>query len=226
MEETGYDITPLITDAYIEITMREQSIRLYIIVGVPEDTQFKPQTRKEISVSASNLQSHQELNVLKYLHGRIYNGSSWMSSLVINQDKNCQVDFTWFFRLSGLRRSPILDVEQYCSDCGRRCSKLKQYLPTLRKETQPRKNEHSRNKSSAKAKSNGRNHQKPSNSSGMKQQTAEKPAKTSTAVPPPSPPQDCSEVLKSLLGIPVSGQSETSTPALAKKDMKSAIPLT
>jgi hypothetical protein len=31
--------------------MREQRIRLYIIQGVPEDTQFIPRTRKEISVS-------------------------------------------------------------------------------------------------------------------------------------------------------------------------------
>lgn len=36
---------------YIELTMREQRIRLYIIQGVPEDTLFIPRTRKEISVS-------------------------------------------------------------------------------------------------------------------------------------------------------------------------------
>lgn len=35
---------------YIEITIREQRIRLYIIQGVSEDTQFMPRTRKEISV--------------------------------------------------------------------------------------------------------------------------------------------------------------------------------
>lgn len=35
--------------------MREQRIRLYIIQGVPEDTQFIPRTRKEISVSVSLL---------------------------------------------------------------------------------------------------------------------------------------------------------------------------
>ncbi|KAI9492579.1 DCP2-domain-containing protein [Zychaea mexicana] len=48
-EETGYDISPLIKDTYLEATIREQSIRLYIICGVPEDTEFRPQTRKEIS---------------------------------------------------------------------------------------------------------------------------------------------------------------------------------
>lgn len=52
LEETGYDIGPLLKKSdYIELTMREQRIRLYIIQGVPEDTQFIPRTRKEISVS-------------------------------------------------------------------------------------------------------------------------------------------------------------------------------
>lgn len=50
MEETGYDISPLIRDTYLQCTIREQSIRLYIVCGVPEDTKFVPQTRKEISV--------------------------------------------------------------------------------------------------------------------------------------------------------------------------------
>lgn len=51
LEETGYDIGPLLKKPdYIELTMREQRIRLYIIQGVPEDTLFIPRTRKEISV--------------------------------------------------------------------------------------------------------------------------------------------------------------------------------
>lgn len=50
-EETGYDVTPLLkTQDYIELTIREQRIRLYIITDVPQDTPFAPQTRKEISV--------------------------------------------------------------------------------------------------------------------------------------------------------------------------------
>ncbi|KAI8366954.1 Dcp2, box A domain-containing protein [Choanephora cucurbitarum] len=50
LEETGYDVGPLLKKSdYIELTMREQRIRLYIIQGVPEDTQFVPRTRKEIS---------------------------------------------------------------------------------------------------------------------------------------------------------------------------------
>lgn len=54
LEETGFDIGPLLKKSdYIELTMREQRIRLYIIQGVPEDTQFTPRTRKEISVRLS-----------------------------------------------------------------------------------------------------------------------------------------------------------------------------
>ncbi|KAF7722445.1 mRNA-decapping enzyme subunit 2 [Apophysomyces ossiformis] len=50
LEETGYDITPLLKkNDYVEFTVREQRIRLYLVVGVPEDTEFNPQTRKEIS---------------------------------------------------------------------------------------------------------------------------------------------------------------------------------
>ncbi|ODQ54374.1 DCP2-domain-containing protein, partial [Saitoella complicata NRRL Y-17804] len=49
-EETGYDITPLVTaEDFIDITIREQQIRLYIVQGVPMETSFVPQTRKEIS---------------------------------------------------------------------------------------------------------------------------------------------------------------------------------
>jgi mRNA-decapping enzyme subunit 2 len=51
-EETGYDCGPLVPAAstdFIECTMRNQRIRLYIVPGVDEDTQFETQTRKEIS---------------------------------------------------------------------------------------------------------------------------------------------------------------------------------
>ncbi|CAJ0825808.1 1521_t:CDS:10 [Entrophospora sp. SA101] len=55
-EETGYDITPLIKEKdFVEITIRGQRIRLYIVVGVLEATEFCPQTRKEISVEWHNL---------------------------------------------------------------------------------------------------------------------------------------------------------------------------
>lgn len=56
-EETGYDIKEAglvhdeIEKSFIEITMREQSIRLYVFKNVPMDTHFEPRTRKEISVS-------------------------------------------------------------------------------------------------------------------------------------------------------------------------------
>lgn len=54
-EETGFDIREagLVKDEkdikYIEITMREQHMRLYVFRGVPMDTHFEPRTRKEIS---------------------------------------------------------------------------------------------------------------------------------------------------------------------------------
>jgi hypothetical protein len=54
LEETGFDITPYLEpENYIEITLREQRIRLYIICGVSEDSEFIPRTRKEISVCSS-----------------------------------------------------------------------------------------------------------------------------------------------------------------------------
>ncbi|KAK2744380.1 mRNA-decapping enzyme subunit 2 [Myotisia sp. PD_48] len=54
-EETGFDIgsSGLVQDEdkvkYIELAMREQNMRLYVLRGVPKDTEFAPRTRKEIS---------------------------------------------------------------------------------------------------------------------------------------------------------------------------------
>lgn len=54
-EETGFDIkvaglVPRQDEVkYIEVTMREQQIRLYVFRNVPMDTAFAPRTRKEIS---------------------------------------------------------------------------------------------------------------------------------------------------------------------------------
>lgn len=56
-EETGYDLKEagLVKSEeemkYIEVSMREQHMRLYVFRGVPKDTHFEPRTRKEISVS-------------------------------------------------------------------------------------------------------------------------------------------------------------------------------
>jgi mRNA-decapping enzyme subunit 2 len=50
-EETGFDLTGMVgDDDYIDIGVREQDVRLYIAPGVPEDVDFVPRTRKEISV--------------------------------------------------------------------------------------------------------------------------------------------------------------------------------
>lgn len=54
-EETGYDLTeaglvlPKEQMKSITVTMREQSMMLYVFRGVPMDTYFEPRTRKEIS---------------------------------------------------------------------------------------------------------------------------------------------------------------------------------
>nr|XP_001401303.2 decapping enzyme Dcp2 [Aspergillus niger CBS 513.88] len=54
-EETGFDVRQagLVQDEkdvkFIEITMREQHMRLYVFRGVPQDAHFEPRTRKEIS---------------------------------------------------------------------------------------------------------------------------------------------------------------------------------
>jgi len=55
-EETGYDVRQagLVPEneedvKYIDITMREQHMRLFVFRGVAEDTYFEPKTRKEIS---------------------------------------------------------------------------------------------------------------------------------------------------------------------------------
>lgn len=50
-EETGFDVTTLIDSAqFLEATIKEQRIKLFIVVGVPEDYDFEAQTRQEIGV--------------------------------------------------------------------------------------------------------------------------------------------------------------------------------
>jgi mRNA-decapping enzyme subunit 2 len=51
LEETGFDLTGMVgVDDKIDINIREQDMKLYIAPGVPEDFEFAPRTRKEISV--------------------------------------------------------------------------------------------------------------------------------------------------------------------------------
>ncbi|KAJ2856586.1 mRNA-decapping enzyme subunit 2 [Coemansia erecta] len=50
IEETGFDILPFLVEKQrIEITQSDQKVLLYIITGIPENTQFIPTVRKEIS---------------------------------------------------------------------------------------------------------------------------------------------------------------------------------
>ena len=53
-EETGYDVRAagLVNESearHIEVTMREQHMKLFVFVGIPMETHFEPRTRKEIS---------------------------------------------------------------------------------------------------------------------------------------------------------------------------------
>lgn len=51
LEETGCDVSEqLKLDDFIEVTVGQQRVRLFIVVGVREDTVFAPQTKNEISV--------------------------------------------------------------------------------------------------------------------------------------------------------------------------------
>ena len=50
LEEIGYDMTDQVdSNVYVEQKWREQTIRLYIVAGVPEDFPFATRTKKEIS---------------------------------------------------------------------------------------------------------------------------------------------------------------------------------
>lgn len=64
-EETGYDIGSLINEEdYIEYVMNGQTICLYIVTGIPLNTKFVPQTRKEIKAlqwfSVAGLPAHKK----------------------------------------------------------------------------------------------------------------------------------------------------------------------
>jgi len=50
LEETGYDLAQQLKfDDFIDMTIKEQRVTLYIVAGVPEDYPFQTRTRKEIS---------------------------------------------------------------------------------------------------------------------------------------------------------------------------------
>jgi len=51
MEETGFDISGLVNhDLFLECRVNEQLNRLYIVPGVPLNTNFQAKTRNEIKV--------------------------------------------------------------------------------------------------------------------------------------------------------------------------------
>ena len=51
LEETGFDISELVDhDLFFEYRVNEQLSRLYIVPGVPLNTNFQAKTRNEIKV--------------------------------------------------------------------------------------------------------------------------------------------------------------------------------
>ena len=55
-EETGHNVAAYLREnEYIEKRINEQRIRLYIIIGVDEQTEFLTQTRKEIGVDSTQI---------------------------------------------------------------------------------------------------------------------------------------------------------------------------
>lgn len=65
MEETGFNIKPYLEeDVYIEQYIHEQLTRLYLVLNVPMDTKFNPQTRNEIGAvkwfALSDLPEHKK----------------------------------------------------------------------------------------------------------------------------------------------------------------------
>jgi mRNA-decapping enzyme subunit 2 len=74
LEETGFDISKMIDEKeYIESTINEQLVRLYIISGIPHDTKFQPRTRYEIKsiewFSVAELPSSKKDNTPKFKTG-------------------------------------------------------------------------------------------------------------------------------------------------------------
>ena len=56
LEETGYDLGDQIKPAdVVELSIRDQSLSLYIVPNVPEDYPFETRTRKEISVRSCHV---------------------------------------------------------------------------------------------------------------------------------------------------------------------------
>lgn len=69
-EETDFDISPLINEKeFIENTIHDHQIRLYIIPGVPSSFNFKPNTRKEVKeiqwFNIADLPTHKKDNLPK-----------------------------------------------------------------------------------------------------------------------------------------------------------------
>lgn len=80
-EETGYNLTgKLDPRQFIEMENSGQQVTLFIVPGVPEDTEFKTKTRKEISV-----RWHCCFRCTLPMSLSIYRGSSGLSSRICHR---------------------------------------------------------------------------------------------------------------------------------------------
>lgn len=87
IEEIGFDISPYVKEKdVVQRTIREQQISLFIVKGIPEETEFQTQTRKEIGDIAS-------------LHVNFRNGSRLTNCLGGETMLLARTSFTWWFLL-------------------------------------------------------------------------------------------------------------------------------
>ena len=67
LEETGFDLgTQINPEDVVEVSIREQTVALYIVPNVPEDYHFETRTRKEISVSSTASEYNNRLTPMVY----------------------------------------------------------------------------------------------------------------------------------------------------------------
>jgi 8-oxo-dGTP pyrophosphatase MutT (NUDIX family) len=123
-EETGFDIraSDVFVDEdntkYIEVSMREQHMRLYVFRGVPMDTHFEPRTRKEISVRffffLNVNEKNGDANVIRKYNGTIFPSFRHLKRISINKVKvmkslhQTRTSFTWLHHFLYLSRNGLL----------------------------------------------------------------------------------------------------------------------
>ncbi|OVA18076.1 NUDIX hydrolase domain [Macleaya cordata] len=82
LEETGFDISKLLKiDDYIEVTIGEQRVRLYIIAGVKDDTEISWHRIEELQPTGNDVMSRGANGLKLYMVGPFLTSlKSWISS--------------------------------------------------------------------------------------------------------------------------------------------------